>query len=193
VDKAREISRILEPYRITVETLDDADIHETPDEETIESFPTFTGNALAKACFFAARTAAPVLADDSGIEVAALDDAPGVRSRRFAGRGDLRGADLDRANNDALLARLAGIAPEHRKARYVCAAVAVFPDGRRFLAVGVVSGRILDAPAGAGGFGYDPLFFLPEQGCTFGQLDPDAKNRISHRARAFRALAACIS
>jgi XTP/dITP diphosphohydrolase len=192
-DKAREIRRILEPTGVTVVTLDEAGIAATPAEDDIEAFDTFVANARAKARYFRAHTDLPVLADDSGIEVTALDGAPGVRSKRFSGRSDLGGAALDRANNETLLARLEGVPPERRAARYVCAAVALFPDGREVVALGAVAGFINDRPVGAGGFGYDPLFYRPDQRGTFGELDPAAKNRISHRSRAFRALATYLS
>jgi XTP/dITP diphosphohydrolase len=112
-----------------------------------------------------------------------------VRSKRFSGRNDLGGVPLDRANNEMLLDRLKGVPPDQRAARYVCAAVALFPDGREVVALGSVSGFIADRPAGDGGFGYDPLFFSPPHARTFGELDPAVKNAVSHRARAFRALA----
>ena len=192
-DKAREIRRILEPTGVSVVTLDEAGVAATPEEDDIEVFDTFVENARAKARYFRAHSDLPVLADDSGIEVAALDGAPGVRSKRFSGRSDLGGVALDRANNETLLARLQGVPPEERAARYVCAAVALFPDGREVLALGSVAGFIADRPVGDGGFGYDPLFYRPEQRCTFGELDPAMKNRISHRSRAFRALATLLS
>lgn len=188
-DKLREIRDILATRpQLQLVSLADAGIPYDPAEEHIEAFETFRENAAAKAAYFADRAAMPVLADDSGIEVDALDRAPGVRSRRFSGRHDLDGLELDQANNRLLLDRLADRPAEHRGARYVCAAVLRTPDGRALTALGTVTGRILDAPRGQGGFGYDPLFLVPEIGRSFGELEPVQKHRFSHRARAFRAL-----
>lgn len=190
-DKLREIRAILEPvHRCTLLSLQDAGIDAAPDEEHLERFETFRENALAKARYFSARTRLPVLADDSGIEVAALGGAPGVRSRRFAERADLDGVALDLANNQLLLERLRDVAAPERTARYVCAAVLLVPgEAAPRTALGTCRGRILDAPRGTGGFGYDPLFWLEETGCTFGELPDSEKHRFSHRAHAFRALA----
>lgn len=192
-DKAREIARILAPVGITVETLAAAGVPTSAEEDDIEAFDTFATNAIAKARYFAERTGRPVLADDSGIKVDALGGAPGVRSRRFSGRSDLSGQALDDANNAALLERLTGLPPERRRARYVCAAVALTPGHAPVVAVGSVSGTVLDAPRGAGGFGYDPLFLPDGENLTFGELPPAAKDRISHRSRAFRALATALA
>ncbi len=159
-------------------------------EDEIEAFDTFRDNALAKARHFAARSGLPTIADDSGIVVHALGGAPGVRSKRFAGRADLSGQALDDANNTLLLERLAAVPDAERTAHYVCAAACVLPQQGAIVALGTSAGRILRAPAGTGGFGYDPLFLVPEMGCSFGQLDSVAKHAVSHRGRAFRALAA---
>jgi XTP/dITP diphosphohydrolase len=131
-----------------------------------------------------------LLADDSGLVVDALGGAPGV-SKRFSGRADLTGAALDRTNNDLLLQRLEGIPLEQRTARYVCAAVLSWPHEPRqpVSAIGTCEGLIATAPEGDGGFGYDPLFLVPDLGATFGTLPPDENNRRSHRGRAFRTLA----
>jgi XTP/dITP diphosphohydrolase len=188
-DKAREIRAIL-AHRpdLLLLSLDDAGVEPDPAEDQIEVFDTFAGNALAKARFFASRTGMPTLADDSGILVHALDGAPGVRSRRFSG-STATGQALDDANNRELMRRLAGLPPERRGAHYLCAAALAGPGHSTMVAIGACQGVLLDAPAGDGGFGYDPFFFLPAAGVTFGQLPPEYKNRISHRARAFRALA----
>ena len=189
-DKLREIRHILGRLRgVELLSLEDAGITPDPAEDTLEAFPTFRENALAKARYFAARTGLAVLADDSGIEVEALHGAPGVRSRRYSGRDDLAGAELDRANNARLLEQLRDVTPSRRGARYVCAAVRLDPDGTVRTALGTCTGRILDAARGTGGFGYDPLFWIDALQCSFGELDPDQKHRFSHRARAFRALA----
>ena len=192
-DKAREIRHILgAELHVALITLDDVGIAETPAEESIEVFETFIGNAHAKAAYFLKLSGLPTIADDSGISVAALDGAPGVRSRRFAQQPGLSGRALDHANNERLLHELRSTPPRERAAHYSCAAVMHLPDGRRFTAVGVTRGVILDTPRGTGGFGYDPLFLIPETGLTFGELTLEEKQRRSHRARAFRALASTL-
>lgn len=187
-DKLREIRQVLSAYPgVRVVGLEEAGVPESPEEEGIEAFSTFEENALAKARWFAARTGLPTLADDSGLSVDALEGAPGVWSKRFSGRSELRGAELDRANNRALLERLEGVPEERRTARYVCVAAVVLPDGTERLFRGECEGVILPAARGEGGFGYDPLFLVPEAGRTFGELDAEEKNRRSHRGKAFRA------
>jgi XTP/dITP diphosphohydrolase len=158
-----------------------------PREDALEAFPTFEENALAKARFFAARVRLPVLADDSGLCVDALGGAPGVLSKRFAGRSDLSGLELDRANNRHLLDALSRMPDAPRSARYACAVAIVTPAGQEYSFHGTVDGVILDAPRGSGGFGYDPLFFVPPLGATFAEVQQDVKNRLSHRARAVEA------
>ena len=191
--KAAEVARILAPLGIGIDTLADRAIPESPDEDALEVFETFRENALAKARHFAARLDTPVLADDSGLRVDALGGAPGVRTKRFSGRHDLTGRPLDDANNATLLARLAGVGEEGRGARYVCAAVVAWPDGRALHALGTVEGLIAAEPAGHGGFGYDPLFHVPALNARFAQVPPAVKDAMSHRARAFRALAAALA
>ena len=156
-----------------------------PGAELVEDEPTFEGNALAKARQAAAATGLPALADDSGLEVDALLGAPGVRSARYAGDP----CD-DGRNNDKLLAALADVpAGRQRSARYRCVAAYVEPQGGpELLGAGACVGEILASPRGNGGFGYDPLFFLPELGKTMAEIDLATKNRLSHRAAAFRAL-----
>lgn len=155
-----------------------------------ESALTFVENALIKARHAARGTGLPVIADDSGLAVDALDGLPGVRSARFAGPG----AD-DRANVERLLAALDGVPPERRGARFHCVAVALDgpDDPAPTIATGSWSGRIALAPAGADGFGYDPVFFVPDRGCTAAELPPEVKNAISHRAAAFRRLLAALA
>lgn len=187
-DKLREIRQILSPFPgIEVVDLRGEGILESPGEDAVEAFETFEENALAKARYFAARSALPVLADDSGLCVDALSGAPGVRSKRFSGRTDLRGARLDDANNALLLDRMAGVPDAERTARYVCVVALVLPDGTEHVSTGECEGVILLEPRGQGGFGYDPLFFLPGEGATFGQLPPERKDRLSHRGKAVRA------
>lgn len=188
--KVREIGTILAGYpSIEIVGLRDLAIPETPEEDEIEGFDTFEENALAKARYFAARTGELTLADDSGICVNALGGAPGIRSRRFAPGAELRGAEQDNANNRHLLALLADAPDEERDAAYVCAVALAGPDGREAVYVGRCEGVLLREPCGTGGFGYDPLFYLPEEGATFGELSADRKNEISHRGRAVRLAA----
>lgn len=190
--KAREIREILSTRSgLTVETLDEAGVSYEPAEEKIEVFDTFAANALAKARYFARRTGASTLADDSGLVVDALGGAPGVRSRRFAadaGAARAPGESEDEANNRHLLARLANVATPQRTARYVCAATAVLMNGGCYSAIGTWEGRITHEPRGRGGFGYDPLFALADRACTAAELAPDEKRRLGHRGAAFRAL-----
>lgn len=173
--KQREILAVLDRLPLNVCTL--ADFPGLP--QAVENADTFAGNAEIKARHFAALTGLWTLADDSGLEVNALDGAPGVYSARFAGSH----AD-DKANNSRLCAALADVPEQDRTARFRC--VLVLADRSEVLAVtsGVWEGRIVIKPAGDNGFGYDPHFFLPELGCTAAQLAPEQKNRISHRGLA---------
>ncbi len=152
-------------------------------ESADEPHLTFLENALAKARHASESSGLPALADDSGLCVAALQGAPGVRSARFAGPA----AD-DAANNAELLRRL----QDHgdRRAHYTCVLVAVASadDPEPLVADARWQGEILQSPRGAGGFGYDPLFLVPERGCTAAELSADEKNRISHRGQALREL-----
>lgn len=167
-----------------------AGIAPTPEEEDVEAFDTFRENALAKARYFFRLTGMPTIADDSGIVVHALAGEPGVRSKRYSGRSDLSGQALDDANNALLLDRLRDVPDERRGAHYVCAAALVGSGGGSVIGIGTCRGRILREPAGSGGFGYDPLFLIPDFGRSFGELPADVKHSVSHRGRAFRALAA---
>lgn len=146
-----------------------------PDEGAV----SYAENALAKAHAVAAATSALALADDSGIEVDALGGRPGLLSARYGGPGLF---DADRC---ALMLRdLAGVPPERRTARFRCLIALSDPAGREAAVEGVVEGLVLEAPRGQAGFGYDPLFFYPPLGATFAELPPEAKNAVSHRARA---------
>ncbi|HUR26748.1 MAG TPA: non-canonical purine NTP pyrophosphatase [Planctomycetota bacterium] len=154
-----------------------------------EDLATFAGNAAKKARSGARASGLWCLADDSGLEVEALDGAPGVRSARYAGvHGD------DAANNAKLLAELRGVAPSRRGARFVCALALATPDGTIALEIeGIATGRILEAPRGKRVFGYDPLFLFTEPGFPetdrgFAELAPGEKARVSHRGRAIREL-----
>jgi XTP/dITP diphosphohydrolase len=152
----------------------------------VEDGETFEDNALLKARACAAATGWPALADDSGLEVDALDGAPGVRSARYAGED---ATDTD--NNAALVAALGDTPDEHRSARFVCVAALVTVDGREVTRRGTMEGRIVDEPRGMHGFGYDPHFVaeVTRDGRTNGELDPAEKDAISHRGAAFRCLA----
>lgn len=144
-----------------------------------ETGTTFAENALIKARRAAAGTGLPALADDSGLEVDYLGGKPGIYSARFAGENR-----DDRRNNARLLELLAGVPWEKRTCRFRCALAIVAPDGREWIEEGTCEGRVALDPRGSGGFGYDPLFYLPEYNCTMAELPPEVKNRISHRARA---------
>lgn len=188
--KLREIREILSDVRsLRLLDLDEAGVEASPDEDAIEVFDTFTENALAKARYFSEKTGLAALADDSGLCVDALGGQPGVRSKRFSGRTDLSGGELDRANNDLLLERLHGVPEDQRAARYVCAVALAWPSGEELVAEGEAAGSILESPRGSGGFGYDPLMLAAGTGLTFAELPPEEKNRISHRARALAAAA----
>lgn len=162
-----------------------ADLH-LPD--VVEDGVTFGANALLKARAVAAATGIAAVADDSGLSVDVLGGAPGIFSARWAGEHG-----NDSANNELLLAQLADIAPEHRGAQFVCAAALATPSGFEQVCEGVLEGQLLTAPRGNGGFGYDPLFLPEGRERTTAEMSADEKNSISHRARAFEALAAVIA
>jgi XTP/dITP diphosphohydrolase len=188
--KLREIRPIFASAGLTLVALDELGIDESDDEAELEAFPTFEENALAKARhFFEVSGGIPTIADDSGLEVDALGGRPGVLSKRWSGRTDLRGAELDAANNAALLSALA--VHENTSARYVCAAAFV-TVGQELVTRGETSGLIVRTPRGNGGFGYDPFFFSSELGRTFGESSAADKERVSHRGRAFRGLLEAI-
>lgn len=153
--------------------------------EVIEDADTFEGNAIKKAREISVATGFPALADDSGLEVDALDGAPGVYSARYA--GEHAG---DAANNTKLLAALVGVPAEKRTARFRCVLALADTEGALgadvITCAGVAEGVILDAARGTGGFGYDPLFLFPELGQTFAELGIGTKGDLSHRARAMR-------
>ena len=183
--KLREIVPLLAGLELQLLTIDEV----APDAELREDGVTFVENALAKARQAAHATGLPAIADDSGLEVDALDGAPGVHSARYAGPG----AD-DAKNNAKLLESLRGVPPARRSARFRC--VAVFVDPARGLEIvrdGASTGEILEAPRGEDGFGYDPLFLSRAVRRTMAELPLEEKNRISHRAAAFRALAAALA
>lgn len=183
--KLRELRPLFTAAGIAVGDLRDAALPPTADEDAVEAFETFEANALAKARYFHALTGRPTVADDSGLEVTALSGQPGVRSRRWSGRTDLSGQALDDANNVRLLEALRDV--REPTARYVCAAA--WCDGvREEVTRGETAGMIVRDARGVHGFGYDPYFFSVELGATFGESTREAKERVSHRGRAFRAL-----
>lgn len=157
--------------------------------EAAETGLSFVENAIIKARNAARHTGLPALADDSGLEVDALDGAPGIHSARFAGdHGD------DAANNRKLLSLMKDVPDDKRSARFQCVLVYLrrAEDPVPLICQGTWQGLIARQPGGDGGFGYDPLFFVPGRGCTVAELPADAKNRISHRARAMANLAASL-
>ena len=189
-DKMREIRRILADLPgLRVLDLDEAGAPYEAVEDDLEPYDTFEENARSKAEHFHARTGLPTVADDSGLAVDALGGAPGVRSKRFAPGKGIEGKVRDEANNRHLLALLEGRPEEARGARYVCVAVLVDGEHEPVVCRGEAEGRILEAPRGRGGFGYDPLFFDPVLGRGFAEITRDEKNARSHRGAAFRALA----
>lgn len=188
--KLREIRPIFAAAGLTLVSLDELEIEESDEEAELEPYATFEENALAKArYFYEVSGGIPTVADDSGLEVAALGGRPGVRSKRWSGREDLKGQALDDENNRALLASLDGVADT--AARYVCVAAYV-AVGLELTARGETAGAIVRAARGTGGFGYDPYFLSSELGRTFGESTAAEKERVSHRGRAFRELLARI-
>ena len=184
--KVREIVALLEGLPIDISSLRDLEIASLPGEDDVEVFSTFEQNALAKARFYRKLTGMNVVADDSGLCVDALGGGPGVRSRRFASDHGMGGADQDAANNCCLLRLLDSVEDRERGAHYRCA-LACVADDRTLVVGGRVDGMIVRTERGDGGFGYDPLFLLPEYGRTFGELPPEVKAMISHRAEAIRS------
>jgi XTP/dITP diphosphohydrolase len=190
VHKLRELRELLQLDHTTLVSLDDLGIEGDP----VEDGETFETNAAIKARFGVRASGLPTIADDSGIEVDALDGAPGVRTRRYAGEDA-----TDAANNAKLLAALAGLPADRRGARYVCVLALALPEDagprggvRLVTARGTCRGRIATEPRGTQGFGYDPIFepaSEPPGGRTLGLWTPAEKNAISHRARAARRMA----
>jgi len=183
-DKLRELSALMGLPGLTLTALCDVP-GATPPEET---GATLRENALIKARAALALTGRPVIADDTGLEVDALGGRPGVHAARFAGPGATYADNLRK-----LLAELEGVEPARRTARFRCACVACLPDGRELVADGVLEGRIVFAPRGENGFGYDPVFEVEGLGRTLAEIPEDEKNALSHRARAVRALAALLA
>ncbi len=175
--KVAELRQLVPAEGLELITLDD--LPDAP--EVVEDKDTFTGNAVKKATEIMEATGLPSLADDSGLEVDALDGAPGVQSARYAGDG---ASDMDRIV--LLLKNLEGVPAERRTARFRCAVALALPDdpGQVTLFEGACEGRILEQVQGSGGFGYDPVFYVEHLGQTFAQIPAAQKNRISHRGLA---------
>jgi XTP/dITP diphosphohydrolase len=191
--KQREFRRVLEHAAIDVVFPDDVGLHPGPAEGWLELGETFEANARRKAEHFARLSGLPTVADDSGLEVLSLGGAPGVRSRRWAGAAGTD-AEVDAANNAELIRRLAGATGARRGARYRCVLVYLpQPGGIPRTYEGSCAGRILEEPKGQGGFGYDPYFLSDELGKTFGEATPEEKDRVSHRGKALRELAAALT
>ncbi|MCJ7628315.1 MAG: non-canonical purine NTP pyrophosphatase [Longimicrobiales bacterium] len=187
--KMKEIREILSDIpTLELLNLDEAGVAYSPEEEGLEPFETFEENATSKAHYFRRKTGLPTVADDSGLEVDALNGAPGVRTKRFAPGDDLNGEARDQANNAYLLTRLEGQPHEARGARYVCVAALAWEVDRVDIFRGEAPGIVLEEPRGFAGFGYDPIILDEAAGKSFAELTPDEKNSRSHRGRAFRAL-----
>ncbi|MFF8773408.1 RdgB/HAM1 family non-canonical purine NTP pyrophosphatase [Kitasatospora sp. NPDC015120] len=183
--KVAELRDILGDAGLDVELVGADAYPEIPDVP--ETGVTFAENALLKAHALARATGLPAVADDSGLCVDVLNGAPGIFSARWSGKhGD------DRANLDLLLAQLSDIAPEHRGAHFFCAAALALPDGTERVVEGRLLGTLRTAPAGTGGFGYDPILQPLGESRTCAELTPAEKNAISHRGQAFRALAPVV-
>jgi XTP/dITP diphosphohydrolase len=183
--KLRELRTILEGLPVELVGLAEAGLGDPPEVE--ETGETFLANALLKARAYAAWSGLAAVADDSGLEVDALGGAPGVRSARYAGEGA-----SDQANLDKLLSATAGVPPERRAARFRCAAVLADPTGGTWQAEAAWEGRLLEAPRGSGGFGYDPVFLPDGWDRTSAEVDQATKDAASHRGKAFRALRPAI-
>lgn len=178
-DKMREIREIMADIDVEVVSMKEAGIS----VDVVEDGATFEENALIKARAIAAHTDAIVLADDSGLEIDYLDKAPGVYSARFMGE------DTSYViKNQALIDKLEGVAKAERTARFVCAIAAVLPDKSDLVVRETMEGYIGDRAEGENGFGYDPIFFLDEFGCSSAALSREQKNEISHRGKALRAV-----
>ena len=177
--KAKEVAMMFQDVDVSVLTLKQASIQ----AEIIEDGKTFMENAIIKAKAIAKLTDAIVLADDSGLVIDALNGEPGIYSARYMGED----TSYDIKNTE-LIRRLEGVEDEKRTARFVCAMAAIMPDGELIEAEGVMEGRIGYEIVGENGFGYDPIFYLPQYGMTSAEISPEEKNAISHRGQALRKM-----
>lgn len=183
-NKMKEIRMILADLGMPIISMKEAGIT----VDVVEDGTTFEENALIKATEIAKLVDnCIVLADDSGLEIDYLNKEPGIYSARYAGEN----TSYDIKNN-LLLSRLAGVPDEQRTARFVCAVAAAFPDGSTEVVRGTIEGIIGYEIAGENGFGYDPIFYLPEYGCTTAELTPEKKNELSHRGVALRKMRAIM-
>ncbi|MCC8049142.1 MAG: RdgB/HAM1 family non-canonical purine NTP pyrophosphatase [Clostridiales bacterium] len=178
-DKLKEIRMILKDTGVEVVSMREAGIH----ADIVEDGTTFEENAAIKAKTVMELSGEIVLSDDSGLEIDALGGAPGVHSARFMGEDT--SYDI---KNAAILEKLSGVPEDKRTARFVCAVVCALPDGRIFTCRRTMEGRIGYESSGENGFGYDPIFYLPEYECYSAQLSPEKKNEISHRGKALRGM-----
>jgi XTP/dITP diphosphohydrolase len=178
-DKMREIKEIMADEPVEILSMKEAGISVDVDENG----KTFEENSLIKARAIAEQTDAIVLADDSGLEIDYLNGEPGVYSARYMGEN----TSYDIKNKN-LIERLDGVAKEDRTARFVCAIAAVLPDGRELVTRQTMEGYIGYEPDGENGFGYDPIFYLDEFGCSSAAISPEQKNAVSHRGKALRAM-----
>ena len=188
--KVQEAASILAPLGVRLRSLNDVGCEVV---EPTEDGATFEENARLKARYYARHLGLRCLAEDSGLEVDALGGAPGVYSARYAGTGGTR-EERDQANNEKLLAALQGVPDSRRGARFVCALAVAEPTGAMVAeARGTYEGTIALEPRGGGGFGYDPLLYLPDRGCTSAELTAAEKHARSHRGHALRQLVAAFA
>ena len=179
--KLREVRAIVADLGIEVESMKDAGI----DVDIVEDGKTFAENALIKARTVCKACGEVTMSDDSGLEIDALGGEPGIYSARYMGEDTSY-----HIKNMNLVERLEGVPDEKRTARFVCAIACVFPDGRELICRETFEGRIGYEEKGENGFGYDPIFYVPEKGCYSAELSPEEKNAISHRGKALRAMRA---
>ena len=177
--KMKEIREILGDIGLEIVSMKEAGI----EADIVEDGKTFEENAMIKATEIAKLCDDIVLADDSGLEIDYLDKAPGIMSARFMGEDT--SYDI---KNQALINKLEGVPKEKRTARFVCAIAAVLPSGKQIVTRGTIEGMIGYEIAGENGFGYDPIFYVEEYGCTTAQLSPEEKNKVSHRGNALMAM-----
>jgi len=184
--KLKELGQILQPRNIQLIPQSDLNVDDAP-----ETGLSFVENAIIKARHACSETGLPAIADDSGLEVDALDGEPGIYSARYAG---VAGSAADQANNEKLLEALEQIPEEHRNARFQCLIVLLrhAKDPVPLICQGTWEGRILFQERGRNGFGYDPLFFVPSHNCASAELDASVKNKISHRGQALQQLISCL-
>lgn len=179
IGKLKEIKDILGDIGEEIISMKEAGI----DIDIEENGTTFEENAIIKAKAIMEMTGQLVLADDSGLEVDALNKEPGIYSARYLGKDTSY-----EIKNQNIIDRLEGIEGDARSARFVCAIAAAFPDGEVIVTRGTIEGVIAHKPAGTNGFGFDPIVYVPEYGMTTGEMEPEAKNLISHRGKALRSM-----